>query len=95
MLGSLVRDMLKALGEDPHREGLLKTPRRVAEALGALTEGYHRRAADVLNGAIFTPYDEMVVVKDIEVYSLCERVAINGWKQLAIAFRPAHAPVAG
>jgi GTP cyclohydrolase I len=90
MLESLVRDMLKELGEDPRREGLLKTPRRVAEALGTLTEGYHRRAADVLNGAIFTePYDEMVVVRDIEVYSLCEHHLLPFFGKAHLAYLPA------
>ncbi len=90
MLESLVRDMLKELGEAPHREGLLKTPRRVAEALGTLTEGYHRRVAEVLNGAIFIePYDEMVVVKDIEVYSLCEHHLLPFFGKAHIAYLPA------
>src|SRR5262245_59053406 len=71
-LERLVRDMLKEIGEDPSREGLEKTPERVAKAYRYLTSGYRQDAADVLNGALFTEeYDEMVVVKDIDFYSLC------------------------
>jgi GTP cyclohydrolase I len=68
----LIRDMLKEIGEDPSREGLEKTPERVANAYRYLTSGYRQDAAEVLNGALFTEeYDEMVVVKDIDFYSLC------------------------
>lgn len=90
MLEVLVRDMLKELGENPHREGLVKTPHRVTDALYTLTEGYRQRVADVLNGAIFTePYDEMVVVKDIEVYSLCEHHLLPFFGKAHIAYLPA------
>jgi len=68
----LIRDMLKEMGEDPTREGLEKTPTRVAKAWGYLTSGYGQNVHDVLNEALFTEeYDEMVVVKDIDFYSLC------------------------
>lgn len=68
----LVYDLLAALGEDPDREGLLRTPARVVQALEFLTEGYRQTPEEVLNEAFFTEeYDEMVLVKDIEVYSLC------------------------
>ena len=71
-LERLIRDVLKEIGEDPAREGLEKTPERVAKAYRYLTSGYRQDAADVLNGALFTEeYDEMVVVKDIDFYSLC------------------------
>ncbi len=69
----LVSRMLELLGEDPAREGLLKTPKRVAKALGFLTEGYHQDPKEILNEALFsTSNDEMVLVRDIEFYSMCE-----------------------
>ena len=68
-----VREMLRLLGEDPGREGLLKTPERVERALQFLTQGYRQDACGLLNSALFTEtYDEMVLIKDIDVYSLCE-----------------------
>jgi GTP cyclohydrolase I len=86
----LVNDLLKELGEDPHREGLIKTPERVAQALATLTSGYHQSAAALLNGAIFNePYDEMVVVKDIEVYSLCEHHLLPFVGKAHVAYMPA------
>src|SRR5262245_51128389 len=73
MLQSLVTDMLVALGEKPGRNGLLKTPERVAKALAFMTQGYHRDIDHLLNGALFPiEYDEMVIVKDIDFYSMCE-----------------------
>jgi GTP cyclohydrolase I len=90
MIEPLISDLLKELGEDPHREGLVKTPDRVAEALRTLTSGYGQRIADILNGAIFTePYDEMVVVKDIEVYSLCEHHLLPFLGKAHVAYMPA------
>ncbi len=69
----LVSRMLELLGEDPQREGLQKTPSRVAKALGFLTEGYHQDPKEILNQALFsTSNDEMVLVRDIEFYSMCE-----------------------
>ncbi len=86
----LVSDLLKELGEDPHREGLVKTPERVAKALATLTSGYQQSAAEILNGAIFNePYDEMVVVKDIEVYSLCEHHLLPFVGKAHVAYMPA------
>jgi GTP cyclohydrolase IA len=68
-----VRTILANIGEDPDREGLLKTPERVARMFNELTAGYHVDAVKMLNGALFSvDYDEMVVVKDIEFHSLCE-----------------------
>ncbi|MBI1728898.1 MAG: GTP cyclohydrolase I, partial [Candidatus Rokubacteria bacterium] len=68
----LIRQLLKEIGEDPSREGLDKTPTRVAKAWEYLTSGYRQTASDVLNEALFTEeYDEMVVVKDIDLYSVC------------------------
>src|SRR5262245_5529551 len=72
MMERLIHDLLKELGEDPEREGLERTPARVAKALQYLTSGYGQDVAEVLNDALFTEeYDEMVVVKDIDFYSLC------------------------
>ncbi len=69
----LVSRMLELLGEDPHREGLIKTPKRVAKALEFLTEGYRQDPKEILNQALFTTSnDEMVLVRDIEFYSMCE-----------------------
>ena len=69
----LVEQMLKELGEDPHREGLERTPERVAAAMRYLTSGYDKDAHEILNDALFVEeYDEMVIVKDIDVTSLCE-----------------------
>ena len=68
-----VRNMLKIIGENPDREGLVKTPHRVYEAFKFLTKGYQQNPKDILNEALFTSSnDEMVVIKDIEFYSLCE-----------------------
>jgi GTP cyclohydrolase I len=90
MIEPLVVDLLKELGEDPHREGLLKTPERVASAFRVLTSGYKQTVAEVLNEAIFTEhYDEMVVVKDIEVYSLCEHHLLPFFGKAHIAYLPA------
>jgi GTP cyclohydrolase I len=72
MIERLIRDLLKELGEDPTREGLERTPARVAKAYEYLTSGYRQDVHEVLNEALFTEeYDEMVVVKDIDFYSLC------------------------
>ncbi len=68
-----ITKVLKLLGEDPQREGLLKTPSRVVKALKFLTEGYHQDPKEILNQALFTTSnDEMVLVRDIEFYSMCE-----------------------
>jgi len=69
----LIRELLVEIGEDPNREGLQKTPHRVAKAYAFLTSGYLNEPADLINGAIFTqPTNNMIVAKDIEMYSLCE-----------------------
>ncbi len=73
VLEEAVRTVLTELGEDPDREGLLKTPHRVAKALQFLTEGYRQDPKAILNQALFTSSnDEMVLVRDIEFYSMCE-----------------------
>jgi GTP cyclohydrolase I len=90
MIQPLIVDLLKELGEDPHREGLLKTPERVASAMQYFTSGYHKTVGEVLNEAIFTEhYDEMVVVKDIEMYSLCEHHLLPFYGKAHIAYLPA------
>ncbi len=72
MIENLIRELLKELGEDAQREGLERTPERVAKALRYLTSGYTQKVEDILNGALFVEeYDEMVVVKDIDFFSLC------------------------
>ena len=68
-----ITKVLELVGEDPDREGLIKTPKRVAKALQFLTEGYHQDPMEILNQALFSSSnDEMVVVRDIEFYSMCE-----------------------
>ncbi len=72
-IASLVRKLLIELGEDPDREGLQKTPDRVAKAMTYLTQGYRQTPQEVLNGAVFeSTANNMVIVRDIEIYSLCE-----------------------
>lgn len=72
-MAELYRQVLLQIGEDPEREGLAKTPARAAEAMRFLTRGYEQDVTEVLNNAIFTePYDDMIIVKNIEFASLCE-----------------------
>ena len=90
-LERLIRDLLKEIGEDPLREGLEKTPERVAKAYRYLTSGYRQDAAEVLNDALFTEeYDEMVVVKDIDFYSLCEHHVLPFVGKCHVAYMPSH-----
>ncbi len=88
-LEDLVRETLSIVGEDPGREGLLHTPRRVAIAWEFLTHGYTMDIAEVLNGAVFEEqYDEMVVVKDIDFYSLCEHHCLPFFGKAHVAYIP-------
>jgi GTP cyclohydrolase I len=85
----LVRELLTQLGENPSREGLLKTPARVAEALKFLTKGYAEDAKKLLNGAVFKePYSEMVIVKDIDFFSLCEHHLLPFYGKIHVAYIP-------
>src|SRR6202171_1397711 len=86
---ALVRQLLMELGEDPSREGLLKTPERVAKALAFLTHGYRTRLEDVINQALFTQTtSSMVIVKDIELYSLCEHHMLPFFGRCHIGYIP-------
>ncbi|HET8578238.1 MAG TPA: GTP cyclohydrolase I FolE [Methylomirabilota bacterium] len=91
MMERLIRDLLKEIGEDPNREGLDKTPARVAKAWEYLTAGYHQNVDDILNEALFTEeYDEMVVVKDIDLYSVCEHHLLPFFGKCHIAYMPSN-----
>ena len=84
-----VNNILKEIGEDPKRDGLLKTPHRVAKAYEFLTSGYQKDISEVLNGAIFNEkYDEMVLVKNIDFYSLCEHHMLPFYGKIHIAYIP-------
>ena len=88
-IADLVRRMLADLGEDPSREGLRHTPERFEKALRYLTSGYRQDPEKILNGAMFSVgYDEMVVVKDIEVYSLCEHHLLPFFGKCHVAYIP-------
>ena len=85
----LVREMLVRLGEDPEREGLVQTPERVRKAMQFLTRGYQEDPETILNGALFTVhYDEMVIVKDIEMFRLCEHHMLPFFGKVHIAYIP-------
>lgn len=91
MIEELVQTLLKELGEDARREGLERTPARVAKALRYLTSGYTQRVEDILNGALFIEeYDEMVVVKDIDFFSMCEHHLLPFFGKAHVAYLPAQ-----
>ena len=88
-LEDLTREVLVRLGEDPDREGLLRTPERFAKAYQYLTKGYNEDPADILHGALYSvDYDEMVIVKDIEMFSLCEHHVLPFFGKVHIAYIP-------
>ena len=88
-LEGLVKEMLRQLGEDPEREGLIKTPDRVSRSLRFLTSGYKQDVDKVLNGALYTvACDEMVLVKNIELFSLCEHHLLPFFGSCHVAYIP-------
>lgn len=85
----LMREVLVRLGEDPEREGLLRTPGRVKRAMEHLTSGYREDPEKLLKGALFTvSYDEMVIVKDIEMFSMCEHHMLPFFGKVHVAYIP-------
>lgn len=88
-ISDIFEEILVHLGEDPARDGLKRTPERVEASLKFLTRGYHLDLDKVINGAVFeAEYDEMVIVKDIEVYSLCEHHMLPFYGKCHIAYLP-------
>src|SRR5262245_36445285 len=84
-----IRRLLEDLGEDPDREGLRQTPRRVTQALQFLTSGYDTNLDEIINGALFTvEYNEMVIVRDIDFYSLCEHHMLPFFGKCHVAYIP-------
>jgi GTP cyclohydrolase I len=85
----LIQEMLRRMGEDPEREGLDKTPARVEETLRVLTQGYGQDAKEVLNGAFYSEaYDEMILVKDIDLFSMCEHHLLPFFGKCHVAYLP-------
>ena len=83
------KQIIEDLGEDTSRDGLLKTPERASKAMQFLTQGYHQDAAEILKSAMFKEeYNDMVIVKDIEVYSLCEHHILPFFGKAHIAYIP-------
>jgi GTP cyclohydrolase I len=88
-IAPLIKEVLERLGEDPGRDGLLQTPARVDKALRFLTSGYRTDVHKIVNGALFeVKYDEMVVVKDIEFFSLCEHHLLPFFGKIHVAYLP-------
>jgi len=88
-IGKNVTNILKEIGEDPDRQGLIRTPERVAKAYEFLTKGYQQKIEDVMNEAVFDEkYDEMVIVKDIDFYSMCEHHMLPFFGKVHVAYIP-------
>lgn len=88
-ISNIYKSILSQIGEDPEREGLIKTPERVAKALQFLTQGYDIKPEEILKSALFSEeYSEMVIVKDIEVYSMCEHHMLPFFGKAHIAYIP-------
>jgi GTP cyclohydrolase I len=86
---SIIKQLLTELGEDPNREGLKKTPERVKRAYDFLTEGYRQDPVKLISDAVFTDkYDEMVIVRDIPFYSLCEHHLLPFYGHAHVAYLP-------
>jgi GTP cyclohydrolase IA len=86
----LIVDLLRKIGEEPEREGLEKTPQRVEKTLRFLTRGYRQDVKDIFNGAFYTePYDDMILVKDIDLFSLCEHHMLPFFGKCHVAYLPA------
>jgi GTP cyclohydrolase IA len=85
----LLRELLIRIGEDPDRDGLVRTPERMQKTLEYLTQGYRKDADEVLRGALFeVTYDEMVIVKDVEMFSLCEHHMLPFFGKVHVAYIP-------
>jgi GTP cyclohydrolase I len=85
----LFMEIIEALGEDPHRDGLKRTPKRMEESLRFLTSGYKTNLKEIINGALFdVKYNEMVIVKDIDFYSLCEHHLLPFYGKCHVAYIP-------
>jgi GTP cyclohydrolase IA len=85
----LHREILRRIGEDPERDGLLATPKRIEKSLAFLTKGYHEDPNEILRGALFdVDYDEMVIVKDVEMFSLCEHHMLPFFGKVHVAYIP-------
>jgi GTP cyclohydrolase IA len=88
-IAPLIEELLSRLGEDPQRDGLARTPQRVDQALRFLTSGYKMNVEKIVNGALYdVTYDEMVVVKDIEFFSMCEHHMLPFYGKMHVAYLP-------